>query len=120
MVLDDSDHDTWSAGSFFTNPILGAAEAEALPEAAPRFEQPDGSVKTSAAWLISHAGFPRGYVVRPGARAALSTKHSLALTNRGGATAEDLLELARAVRAGVAERFGILLENEPALVGCAL
>jgi UDP-N-acetylmuramate dehydrogenase len=120
MVLDASDHDTWSAGSFFTNPILGSAEAEALPEAAPRFEQPNGSVKTSAAWLISNAGFPRGYAVRPGARAALSTKHSLALTNRGGATAEDLLELARAVRAGVAERFGILLENEPVLVGCEL
>ena len=120
MVLDDSDHDTWSAGSFFTNPILSAAEAETLPEDAPRFEQPDGSVKTSAAWLISHAGFPRGFAVRPGARAALSTKHSLALTNRGGATAEDLLELARAVRAGVAERFGVVLENEPVLVGCAL
>jgi UDP-N-acetylmuramate dehydrogenase len=120
MVLDASDHDTWSAGSFFTNPILSAGEAEALPEAAPRFEQRDGSVKTSAAWLISNAGFPRGYAVRPGARAALSTKHSLALTNRGGATAEDLLELARSVRSGVAERFGILLENEPVLVGCAL
>ena len=120
MVLDDSDHDTWSAGSFFTNPILSAAEAEKLPEGAPRFEQPDGSVKTSAAWLISHAGFPRGYALHPGARAALSTKHSLALTNRGGASAEDLLELARAVRAGVAERFGVVLENEPVLVGCAL
>ena len=120
MVLDDSDHDTWSAGSFFTNPILSAAEAEKLPEEAPRFEQPDGSVKTSAAWLIAHAGFPRGFAIRPGAHAALSTKHSLALTNRGGATAEDLLELARAVRAGVAERFGVVLENEPVLVGCAL
>ncbi len=120
MVLDATDHDTWSAGSFFTNPILSAAEAEALPVGAPRFDQPDGSVKTSAAWLISHAGFPRGFAVRPGARATLSTKHSLALTNRGGATAEDLLELARAVRAGVAEQFGIVLENEPVLVGCAL
>jgi UDP-N-acetylmuramate dehydrogenase len=120
MVLDDSDHDTWSAGSFFTNPILSAAEAEKLPEEAPRFEQPDGSVKTSAAWLIAHAGFPRGFAIRPGAHAALSTKHPLALTNRGGATAEDLLELARAVRAGVAERFGVVLENEPVLVGCAL
>ena len=120
MVLDASDHDTWSAGSFFTNPIISAAEAGALPEAAPRYDQPDGSVKTSAAWLISHAGFPRGYAVHPGAQATLSTKHSLALTNRGGATAEDLLELARAVREGVAERFGIVLENEPVLVGCAL
>jgi UDP-N-acetylmuramate dehydrogenase len=120
MVLDESDHDTWSAGSFFTNPIISAAAADALPEGAPRFAQPDGSVKTSAAWLISHAGFPRGFAVRPGARATLSTKHSLALTNRGGATAQDLLELARAVRAGVAEQFGIVLENEPVLVGCAL
>ena len=120
MVLDDSDRDTWSAGSFFTNPILSPAEAEALPDTAPRFAQPDGSVKTSAAWLISHAGFPRGYALHPGAPAALSTKHSLALTNRGGATAEDLLEIARAVRAGVAERFGIVLENEPVLVGCTL
>ena len=120
MILDESDHDTWSAGSFFTNPILSAAEADALPGAAPRFDQPDGSIKTSAAWLITHAGFPRGFAVRPGARATLSTKHSLALTNRGGATAEDLLELARAVRAGVVERFGIILESEPVLVGCAL
>jgi UDP-N-acetylmuramate dehydrogenase len=120
MVLDAADHDTWSAGSFFTNPLIGRAEADALPRGAPRFAQPDGSVKTSAAWLISHAGFPRGFAVRPGARAALSTKHSLALTNRGGATADDLLELARAVRAGVAEQFGITLDNEPVLVGCAL
>jgi UDP-N-acetylmuramate dehydrogenase len=120
MVLDSADHDTWSAGSFFTNPIISQEAADALPEGAPRFAQPDGTVKTSAAWLISHAGFPRGYALRPGARAALSAKHSLALTNRGGATAEDLLELARAVRAGVAERFGIVLENEPVLVGCAL
>jgi UDP-N-acetylmuramate dehydrogenase len=120
IVLDSADHDTLSAGSFFTNPILTAEQAEALPAGAPRFPQPDGSVKTSAAWLISHAGFERGFVVRPGAPAGLSTKHSLALTNRGGATAADLLELARAVRAGVAGRFGITLENEPVLVGCAL
>lgn len=120
MVLDPADHDTWSAGSFFTNPILSPAQAESLPEGAPRFGQPDGSVKTSAAWLISHSGFPRGFAVRPGAPASLSTKHSLALTNRGGATAQDLLELARVVRAGVAQRFGIVLENEPVLVGCAL
>jgi UDP-N-acetylmuramate dehydrogenase len=120
MVLDPADHDTWSAGSFFTNPILSAEQAATLPADAPRFDQPDGRIKTSAAWLISHAGFERGFAVRPGAPAALSTKHSLALTNRGGATAEDLLELARAVRAGVTERFGISLENEPVLVGCSL
>ncbi len=120
MVLDPADHDTWSAGSFFTNPILSAEQSGDLPMDAPRFDLPDGRVKTSAAWLISRAGFPRGYAVRPGAPASLSTKHSLALTNRGGATAHDLLELARAVRAGVARRFGIVLVNEPVLVGCAL
>jgi UDP-N-acetylmuramate dehydrogenase len=120
MVLDSSDHDTWSAGSFFTNPILSAELAGTLPPGAPRFPQPDGMVKVSAAWLISHAGFERGHRVRPGAPAALSTKHSLALTNRGGATAADLLELARDVRAGVQARFGITLENEPVLVGCSL
>ena len=120
MVLDASDHDTWSAGSFFTNPIISVSDAGALPGGAPRFPQPDGTVKTSAAWLISQAGFARGFAIRPGARATLSTKHSLALTNRGGASAEDVLELARVVRAGVAERFGIELENEPILVGCAL
>jgi UDP-N-acetylmuramate dehydrogenase len=120
MVLDDADHDTWSAGSFFTNPIVPADAAAGLPEQAPRFAQPDGSVKTSAAWLITHAGFPRGFAVRPDAPASLSTKHALALTNRGGASAADLLELARAVRAGVRQRFGITLEPEPVLVGCAL
>lgn len=120
MVLDDADHDTWSAGSFFTNPILGPEQAAGLPDDAPRFPQADGTVKTSAAWLIARAGFDRGYAVRPGAPAALSTKHTLAITNRGTATAADLLELARAVRAGVAQRFGILLENEPVLVGCTL
>jgi UDP-N-acetylmuramate dehydrogenase len=120
MVLDAADHDTWSAGSFFTNPILAADRAAGLPPDAPRFPQPDGRVKTSAAWLITHAGFERGFAVRPGAPASLSTKHSLALTNRGGATAADLLELARVVRAGVAQRFGVTLEHEPVLVGCTL
>jgi UDP-N-acetylmuramate dehydrogenase len=77
-------------------------------------------VKTSAAWLIARSGFTRGFAVRPGAPAALSTRHVLALTNRGGASAADLLELARVVRAGVERAFGIVLENEPVLVGCAL
>ena len=120
MVLDPGDHDTWSAGSFFTNPILSAAQAEQLPEGAPRFAQADGSVKTSAAWLISRAGFDKGFALAPGAPASLSTKHVLALTNRGGARAQDLLDLARTVRAGVRDHFGIVLENEPVLVGCAL
>lgn len=120
MVLDTDDHDTWSAGSFFTNPILGPEQAAGLPEAAPRFPLGDGTVKTSAAWLISRAGFPKGFGLHPSAPAALSGKHVLALTNRGGARAEDLLELARAVRAGVEQTFGIVLENEPVLVGCEL
>jgi UDP-N-acetylmuramate dehydrogenase len=118
MVLDAADHDTWSAGSFFTNPILTADAAAALPETAPRWPVPGGGVKASAAWLIEHAGFQRGYGV-PGP-AALSGKHTLALTNRGGAQAKDLLELARTVRDGVRSRFGIELEPEPVLVGCEL
>ena len=117
MVLDPADHDTWSAGSFFTNPVLATDAAEHLPTDAPRFSQPDGSVKTSAAWLISHAGFERGHGT---AAASLSTKHALALTNRGSATTADLLALAREVRTGVADQFGIELEPEPNLVGCAL
>jgi UDP-N-acetylmuramate dehydrogenase len=114
MVLDPADHDTWSAGSFFTNPFLDAAD---LPEGAPRWEQPDGTVKTSAAWLIEHAGFGRGY---GNDRVALSTKHTLALTNRGGARTADLLALARKIRDGVRDEFGVTLTNEPVLVGCSL
>ncbi|MEG9226933.1 UDP-N-acetylmuramate dehydrogenase [Aeromicrobium sp. Sec7.5] len=117
MVLDPADHDTWSAGSFFTNPVLAAEATERLPSEAPRFVQPDGTVKTSAAWLISHAGFDRGHGT---GAASLSTKHALALTNRGDATTDELLALAREVRDGVAARFGIELEPEPNLVGCAI
>jgi UDP-N-acetylmuramate dehydrogenase len=114
MVLDPDDHDTWNAGSFFTNPVL---PAERVPEGAPAWPQPDGQVKTSAAWLIEHAGYAKGY----GAGAArLSTKHTLALTNRGGATTEDLLGLAREIRDGVEQRLGVRLVNEPVLVGCEL
>ncbi|QIK74448.1 UDP-N-acetylmuramate dehydrogenase [Nocardioides piscis] len=118
MVLDPADHDTWSAGSFFTNPALTPEQAAALPEEAPRWPQPDGTVKSSAAWLIQQAGFDRGYPA--GARVSLSTKHALALTNRGSATTEELLGLARVVREGVERAFGIRLENEPVLVGCAI
>ncbi|HEY0773151.1 MAG TPA: UDP-N-acetylmuramate dehydrogenase [Nocardioidaceae bacterium] len=117
MVLDAEDHDTWSAGSFFTNPILAPEEAARLPEGAPRWEQPDGRVKTSAAWLIDNAGYGKGY---GNDLVSLSTKHALALTNRGGASTADLVALAREIRAGVEERFGVRLENEPVLVGCAL
>jgi UDP-N-acetylmuramate dehydrogenase len=118
MVLDAADHDTWSAGSFFTNPVVEPAR---VPEGAPSWPQGDGKVKTSAAWLIEQAGFRKGHGLdRQGARVSLSTKHTLALTNRGGASTEELLELASEVRDGVREKFGIELVNEPVTVGCAL
>jgi UDP-N-acetylmuramate dehydrogenase len=134
MVLDPADHDTWSAGSFFTNPVLPADQAERLPAGAPRFEvrssRPERStgpslgavdptlVKTSAAWLIEQAGFTKGYGL-PGP-VAVSTKHSLALTNRGGGTTTELLALARRLRDGVRDTFEITLEPEPVLVGATL
>lgn len=130
MVLDPGDHDTWSCGSFFTNPllseheyadlsrrVLGALGSDAPPP--PRFPgDRDGVLKTSAAWLIDRAGFAKGHGM-PGP-AALSTKHTLAVTNRGGARAADLVALAREVRDGVRERFGVTLVNEPVLVGVNL
>lgn len=119
MVLDTGDHDTWSAGSFFTNPILTEAQAAALPADAPRWPAGDGLVKSSAAWLIDRAGFGRGYT---GGRAgvSLSTKHTLALTNRGAASTAELLGLAGEVRDGVRAAFGVELTPEPTLVGCSL
>lgn len=117
MVLDPADRDTWSAGSFFTNPMLDTADAGRIPPGAPRYVS-EGRVKTSAAWLIEQAGFGKGYGL-PGP-AALSGKHTLAITNRGDATAQDLVRLAREVRDGVRDTFGITLEPEPVLVGCAL
>ncbi|MFL6001447.1 MAG: UDP-N-acetylmuramate dehydrogenase [Nocardioides sp.] len=113
MVLDDDDHDTWSTGSFFTNPVLAASD---VPEGAPAWPQADG-VKTSAAWLIEQAGFRKGYGA---GRVRLSTKHTLALTNRGDGTTTELLALAREIRDGVEARFGIRLVNEPVLVNCEL
>jgi UDP-N-acetylmuramate dehydrogenase len=118
MVLDADDHDTWSAGSFFTNPLLDVEQAARLPQDAPRWPADGGRVKTSAAWLIEHAGFGRGYGL-PGP-AALSTRHTLALTNRGSAQAKDILELARTVRDGVRAAFGVELQPEPVLVGVTL
>lgn len=128
MVLDPDDHDTWSAGSFFTNPILEREQYEEFlgrvrdrlgpdvtPPAFPAGD--DGRVKTSAAWLIDKAGFTKGYGTGP---ARISTKHTLALTNRGEATTEDLLALAREVVAGVREAFGVTLVNEPVTVGVSL
>jgi UDP-N-acetylmuramate dehydrogenase len=129
MVLDPDDHDTWSCGSFFTNPILSRQQFDDLVERVgdrfgydgpvpPRFPDADGRVKTSAAWLIDHAGFAKGFGLP--APAALSTKHTLAVTNRGGATASDVLALARQVRDGVRDAFGVALVNEPVLVGATL
>ena len=134
MLLDDADPDTWSAGSFFTNPVLPVELADTLPDGAPRYpvrspvpERTTGPslgavdpslVKTSAAWLIERAGFGRGYGL-PGP-VGVSTKHSLALTNRGSGTTAELLALARTVRDGVRDRFGVVLEPEPVLVGLTL
>ncbi len=117
MVLDADDHDTWSVGSFFTNPVLDAAAADRLPADAPRFPQPDGRVKTSAAWLIERAGVRRG---QAHGGAAVSTKHTLALTNRGTATAADVVALAADVRDRVLAAYGVELEPEPTLIGCSL
>jgi len=118
MVLDPADHDTWSAGSFFTNPVLSPQDAAALlPAEAPRWPQSDGSVKTSAAWLIDQAGFTKGYGSGP---ARISGKHTLALTNTGAARTADLLELAREIRTSVTGMYGITLVPEPVLVGCSL
>jgi UDP-N-acetylmuramate dehydrogenase len=125
MVWDAADRDTYSTGSFFTNPIVPAGVADRLPESAPRYPAgADGLVKLSAAWLIEKSGFGKGYGLEPdsvsGGRASLSTKHTLAITNRGGASTADLLAIARAVRRGVVERFGIELHPEPLLIGVGL
>lgn len=128
MVLDAADHDTWSCGSFFTNPRLApgafaAVEARIADRlgrdvSPPRYPSDGDTVKTSAAWLIERAGFAKGHGL-PGP-ASLSTKHTLALTNRGGATASDVVALARQVRDGVETAFGVRLVNEPMLVGLTL
>jgi UDP-N-acetylmuramate dehydrogenase len=116
MVLDEADHDTWSAGSFFTNPVL---PDDRVPPDAPRFPAGPGAVKVPAAWLIEQAGFRRGHP-GPGGRVALSRKHVLALTNRGGGTTAELLTLAREVRDGVRSQWGVPLSLEPVLVGCTV
>ena len=109
MVVDPSDPDTWSVGSFFLNP-----RSELVPEGAPSWEQPDGLHKISAAWLIEQAGFGKGFGLND--RATVSTKHTLALTNRGDASAADVLELAQHIRAGVQNKFGIVLDMEPQII----
>jgi UDP-N-acetylmuramate dehydrogenase len=130
MVLEPADHDTWSAGSFFTNPILTVHAADAVAAKIdatapgwggqmPRYPAPGGQVKLSAAWLIERAGFERGHA-GAGERVSLSRRHVLALTNRCGATTAELLALAREVRDTVWRGFGVWLVPEPVLVGCGL
>lgn len=115
MVLDADDPDTWSVGSFFVNPFV---EPGQVPDGCPHWTV-DGRVKLSGAWLIEQAGFGKGY--RGSARhVSVSTKHSLALTNRGGATTAELLTLAREIRDGVEARFGVRLLPEPRLAGVEL
>jgi UDP-N-acetylmuramate dehydrogenase len=113
MLLDPADPDTWSVGSFFVNPFV---PPDRVPDGCPHWEV-DGQVKLSAAWLIEHAGFGKGF---GNERVALSSKHTLALTNRGTATTEDLLVLAREIRDGVAARFGVRLRPEAHLIGVTL
>ncbi len=145
MVLDSDDQDSVSAGSFFTNPIVSENFARSLPTAAPRWlvaaAEPDlvspiglggvhpadvpplaqgpYEVKLSAAWLIEQAGIRRGFAL-PGSRAAISSKHTLALTNRGGATADEVVQLASYVQGRVQAEFGVILHPEPILVGVTL
>lgn len=127
MVLSD-DRDSVSAGSFFTNPIVSASFARSLPAETPRFSSPsveldDGdivdTVKLSAAWLIERAGISRGFSLGH-SRAAVSSKHTLAITNTGGATGEEVAELARFIQARVENEFGVRLINEPVLLGLEL
>ncbi|WP_022882195.1 UDP-N-acetylmuramate dehydrogenase [Gryllotalpicola ginsengisoli] len=125
MVLDPADPDSTSAGSFFTNPIVTESFARGLPDDAPRWplgdEQPDDGpilVKLSAAWLIEHAGIRRGFAL-PGSRAAVSGKHTLAITNRGGASAEEVLQLASFIQARVSADFAINLQPEPVILSNA-
>jgi UDP-N-acetylmuramate dehydrogenase len=117
MLLNPSDRDSWSAGSFFTNPIIDAAAAAKLPADAPRWPQPDGRIKTSAAWLIEHSGVKKGDSFG-GAR--VSSKHVLALTNAANATAQDIASLAKSAQKHVEDTFGITLEPEVNLIGLNL
>jgi UDP-N-acetylmuramate dehydrogenase len=128
MVIDAADPDTRSVGSFFVNPVLDGAALAAVETAAragcgagtvvPRFDAGHGLVKVPAAWLIERAGFAKGY--NPGDGARISAKHTLALVNTGSATTAALIELARQIRDGVRDAFGVSLTPEPVLVGIAL
>ncbi|MDZ8200105.1 UDP-N-acetylmuramate dehydrogenase [Microbacterium sp. SSW1-59] len=143
MVLDAEDPDTWSAGSFFQNIVVPAPVARTLPPECPRWpvepdidpvliiplaafdgvvpppETREPDVKVSAAWLIEQAGLRKGFRLAP-SRAGLSTKHALALTNRGGASAAEIAQLARFIRARVHAEFGLMLQPEPVLVNVEL
>jgi UDP-N-acetylmuramate dehydrogenase len=116
MILDQADPDSVSCGSFFTNPIVGENFARSLPTETPQWLVDDSHVKLSAAWLIERAGIARGFSL-PGSRVAISSKHTLAITNRGDGTAEEVGELARYIRAMVLARFGVALQPEPVPVG---
>lgn len=123
MVLDPADPDSVSAGSFFTNPIVTENFARGLPTEAPRWildeDAPESPVKLSAAWLIEHAGITRGFSL-PGSRAAVSSKHTLAITNTGGATSTDIAELARYIHLRVLSQYGVALQPEPQFIGVGL
>ena len=123
MILDETDPDTCGTGSFFVNPIVSKRFAQELSDDAPRWAagERDGAplVKLSAAWLIEYAGIPKGYRL-PGSAAGLSTKHALAITNRGGATAAQVGELARFIVQRVQQDTGVLLQPEPVLYGIEL
>ncbi|MEY4398547.1 MAG: hypothetical protein RLZ53_1123 [Actinomycetota bacterium] len=117
MVLNDPDHDTWSCGSFFMNPIVPRAFAAEINEACPRWEVAnEDMLKLSAAWLIENAGIGKGFSL-PHSSAGTSSKHSLAITNRGEATGEQIVQLARFIQMTVSNRFGINLVPEPNLIG---
>lgn len=119
MVLDPADPDTVSCGSFFTNPIVSENFARSLPPATPQWLVDDTRVKVSAAWLIEQAGIDRGFRL-PGSNIALSSKHTLAITNRGGGTAEEVGQLSRYIAAIVLARFGLILVPEPVGIGVEL
>lgn len=110
MVLDSADHDTWSVGSFFMNPRVAVAPANA-----PNWPEADGTVKVSAAWLIEQAGFNKGFTLN--GRAAISSKHTLAITNRGNATSADISELADHIVQGVKAKYDIELKPEATFIG---
>jgi UDP-N-acetylmuramate dehydrogenase len=128
MVIDATDPDTRSVGSFFVNPVLDGAALAAVEAAArarcgagtrvPRFDAGDGLVKVPAAWLIEQTGFGKGYSLGDGAR--ISSKHTLALVNSGSASTAGLIALARQIRDGVRDAFGVSLAPEPVLVGVTL